>query len=296
MIKGIDLSTFQKDVDYKRLKDEGIEFAIIRCGYGKENSQKDDMFETHYKGLKEAGIKVGGYLYSYCSSVENAIKEAENCLYFIQGKEFDLPIFYDLEDKVTRKLGKEAITQIAINFCERIKKAGYKVGVYANLDWFTNYLKVYELINRGYKIWLAQWNVQNPTSYFPYNFWQYTNKMQVARLTCDGNYCKNEEILKDVTKQIVRKSNEEIADEVIAGKWGNGYERKVRLTQDRYNYIQIQEIVNQKLKNNRKSDEEIANEVIRGLWGNGQDRKNRLAKEGYNYQNVQKIVNQKLSK
>ena len=97
------------------------------------------------------------------------------------------------------------------------------------------------------------------------------------------------------------KSNETIADEVISGAWGNGHERKDRLTAAGYNYSAIQSIVNKKLgagsapASNRKSNETIANEVIRGDWGNGQDRKNRLTAAGYDYSAIQAIVNRKLS-
>lgn len=291
MIKGIDLSTYQKQVDYKKLKEEGIEFAIIRCGYGKDRSQKDVMFETHYKGCKEAGIKLGCYLYSYVTSTINAELEAENCLEFIRGKEFELPIFYDLENRMTKTLGKDQITNCAINFCEKIRKAGYEVGVYANLDWFTNYINVYSLIDRGYRIWLAQWGVQEPTSYFPYDIWQFTNNLQIAGIKCDGNYCKNIFTISDN-----KKSNEELAEEVIKGLWGNGEERKYKLTVAGYNYTQIQEIVNSKLLPKKKTNTQIADEVIKGLWGNGQERKDRLREAGYDYTAVQKIVNRKLSK
>ena len=143
--KGIDISVWQKDVDYSKLKSQGIEFAIIRCGYGKNASQKDNMFEKHFEGLKKAGIKMGVYLYSYVTSIENAKLEAKNCLNFIKGKKFDLPVFYDLEDKLTKVLGKNIITNCALTFCEEIEKAGYKAGVYANLDWFTNYIDVWKL-------------------------------------------------------------------------------------------------------------------------------------------------------
>ena len=98
-----------------------------------------------------------------------------------------------------------------------------------------------------------------------------------------------------------KKSNEEIANEVIAGQWGNGNDRKNRLANAGYDYNTIQNIVNKKLngsssttKNNTKSNETIAQEVIDGAWGNGEDRKNRLTQAGYNYNVIQSIVNQKL--
>lgn len=297
MYKGIDISTWQKNVDYSKLKEQGIEFAIIRCGYGKDNSQKDTMFETHYKGLKEAGIKVGAYLYSYCSNVNNAVLEAKNCLQFIKGKSFELPIFYDLEDKITKVLGKEAITQIAINFCEEIQKAGYVAGIYASLDWFNNYIDINK-VNK-YKIWLAQWEVSKPTANFKYNYWQYTSSGQIEGISgrVDMNYCYDdisisvENVEKPVEKS---KSNEELADEVIKGLWGNGQERKDRLTTAGYNYNEVQDIVNKKLS--KKSNEQIANEVIKGLWGNNPQRKQKLIQAGYDYNAIQKIVNQKMSK
>ena len=94
-----------------------------------------------------------------------------------------------------------------------------------------------------------------------------------------------------------KKSIDIIADEVIAGKWGNGTDRKINLENAGYNYQEVQNKVNEKLganTSNKKTNEEIANEVIKGLWGNGQERKDKLAQAGYDYSAIQKIVNQKL--
>ena len=102
---------------------------------------------------------------------------------------------------------------------------------------------------------------------------------------------------KDYIKQTPKKSNEEIAKEVIAGKWGNGTERKEKLIKAGYNYNEVQKIVSQLLnKTSKKSNEEIAKEVIKGLWGNGAERKKRLQAAGYNYNEVQKIVSKLLKK
>ena len=91
-----------------------------------------------------------------------------------------------------------------------------------------------------------------------------------------------------------KKSNEEIAAEVIAGKWGNGTERQKRLSQAGYDYSAIQSIVNKKLSPSKKSVDEIAREVIHGDWGNGTERKNRISAAGYDYSAVQKRVNELL--
>ena len=195
-MKGIDISTWQRNINYNELKLNGIEFAIIRCGFGKNESQKDDMFEKHYAGLKNAGIKVGAYLYSYASTVEGAKLEAENCLKFIKGKQFDLPIFYDLEDeKYTGIASKETITQMAIVFCETIIKNGYQAGIYANLNWFNNKMYVDRLLN--YNIWLAQWS-NKPSANFRVDIWQYTSKGDLSCISglvdmdiCYKNYSQD---------------------------------------------------------------------------------------------------------
>ena len=284
-MKGIDISEFQENVNYLKLKEQGIEFAIIRLGYGKNISQKDSMFETHFKGLKNAGIKVGAYLYSYAYVKEGAKLEAENTLEIIKGKQFDLPIFYDMEESKQALLGKEVLTEMANEWCRIIKNAGYKAGVYANLNWFKNYLNPYEIASEFNFIWLALWNNdEKPNVQFPVAFWQYTSNGHLDGIEgrVDLNKCYVESFAQPVDN-VVYKTNEDLAMEVIQGLWGNGGERKDRLTNAGYNYNEIQKIVNEKLLGNKKSNEDLAAEVIQGLWGNGQDRKNRLTKSDYNY-------------
>lgn len=239
MILGVDLSTHNKNVDYKELKKNGVEFAFIRTGYGKDENQKDAMFETHYKGCIDAGIKVGAYLYSYCTSVENAEKEAYNCLSHIQGKKFNLPIFYDLEEQRTANLGIDAVTQIALTFCKRIRDAGFKSGVYANLNWFRNYIRPDAIKLEKFYIWLAQWG-NEITANFPIDIWQFTNNLD--NLKIDGNYIINNELLYvENVNNNVEKNIKELAVDVIFGKYGNGNERKEKL--GKY-YNEVQEIVN----------------------------------------------------
>lgn len=157
-------------------------------------------------------FQFGVYHYSYVSSLENAVLEAKNCLKFIGNKKFDLPVFYDLEDKITKPLGKDIITKSAITFCEEIEKAGYKAGVYANLDWFTNYIDVNKLIEKGFKIWLAQWNDKS-TADFPINYWQYTSKGNVHGIqgNVDLDICYDDILLTvDNVDNSVEKSRFEV--------------------------------------------------------------------------------------
>ena len=293
-MKGIDISEWQDNVNYLRLKEEGIEFAIIRLGYGKHINQKDKCFEKHYAGFKNVGIKIGAYLYSYAYVKEGAKLEAENTLKIIEGKQFDLPIFYDMEESKQANLGKDTLTDMANEWCRIIKNAGYNAGVYANLNWFKNYLNPYDIKKQNNYIWLALWNNnENPNVSFPVDFWQYSSKGKLDGI--QGFVDLDKSYTKDFLQPVENlKSNEEIATEVIQGKWGNGQERKNRLTQAGYNYKEIQKIVNYRLFGNKKSNEEIATEVIQGKWGNGQERKNKLTQAGYNYKEIQKIVNERL--
>ena len=247
-MKGIDISEYQDNVDYMKLKESGIEFAIIRLGYGKNFSQKDSCFEKHYAGLKYAGIKVGAYLYSYAYVKEGAKLEAENTLKIIEGKTFDLPIFYDMEESKQASLGRNVLTNMANEWCRIIKEAGYKAGVYANLNWFKNYLDPYSIKDEKNYIWLALWNnSDSPNVVFPVDFWQYTSDGHVeginGRVDMDISYIED---YPQNNPQPVQKSNEELANEVIEGKWGNGEERKRRLTEAGYNYEEIQRLVNEK--------------------------------------------------
>ena len=244
MKKGIDISVWQDNINYDRLKSSDIEFVIIRDGYGKNKSQKDKLFEKHYQGVKNAGLKVGAYHYSYMTSIDGAKAEAYQCLEFIKDKKFDLPIFIDIEEKRTANLGKDTVTKGVIEFCKIIKNAGYEAGVYANLNFFRNFIDANTIINNGFKIWLAEWS-NKISANFKVDYWQYTSKGQVNGISgnVDLDYKIEEETPSNSTPS--KKTIEELAKEVIEGKWGNGQERKDKLTNAGYNYDEVQKRVNE---------------------------------------------------
>ena len=148
-ISCVDISEFQQGINFNKMKNDGIKAVIIRAGYGRESSQKDSMFESHYKNAKSENMMIGVYWYSYADSVGDAEKEAKACLECINNKSLDMPIYYDLEDNSQTKLGKAKLTEIAERFCETIKKSNYRAGVYANLNWFNNYLD-YDKLKKKY--------------------------------------------------------------------------------------------------------------------------------------------------
>ena len=192
----VDISEFQQGINFNKMKNDGIKAVIIRAGYGRESSQKDCMFESHYRNAKAAGLKIGVYWYSYADSAGDAEKEAKACLECINNKSLDMPIYYDLEDNSQTKLGKAKLTEIAERFCETIKKSNYRAGVYANLNWFNNYLD-YDKLKSKYSIWLAQYNSVNELNC---DIWQNSSTGRVSGYgkNIDTNIIFNENVFENV--------------------------------------------------------------------------------------------------
>ena len=192
----VDISEFQQGINFNKMKNDGIKAVIIRAGYGREASQKDSMFESHYRNAKAAGLKIGVYWYSYADSVDDAEKEARACLACIGGKALDMPVYYDMEDNFQTHLSKPTLTAIAEHFCNTVKANGYKVGVYANLNWFTNYLDYNRLKNK-YSIWLAQYNDR---AELDCDIWQNSSTGRVSGYgkNIDTNIIFNENVFENV--------------------------------------------------------------------------------------------------
>ena len=187
--KGIDVSSWQGKPDWTKVKKSGIEFAILRI-HQKDGS--DASFEHNYKGCKANAIPIGGYKYSYALTPAQALEEAEDTLSVLAGRGLDFPVFYDLEWNSQRKLGSESIEKIAETFLNRIKKAGYKVGVYCNMDW---YQKVLTEKLRKYDLWIARYpaddngTIQERLRPDIGVGWQYSSKGKVSGIT--GNVDMN---------------------------------------------------------------------------------------------------------
>lgn len=154
-IKGIDVSSYQGKPDWTKAAKSGIKFAILRIH---QKTGVDSSFEHNYKNCRSSGLLVGGYKYSYALTPAQAIDEAEAVIEVLNGRGLDFPVFYDLEWSNQRKLGKQAIENIAAAFLTRIKKAGYKVGIYCNLDWYNNVLTD---SLKQYDCWIARYPVKD---------------------------------------------------------------------------------------------------------------------------------------
>ena len=187
--KGIDVSYHNGTIDWKRVKQSGVEYAIIRCGYGTNDKNQDDKkWEENVKGCIDNNIPYGVYLYSYADTVEKASSEADHAIRLLQGKKLKYPVYYDLEeDKLRDKISKKTIADIAQTFCDKLSAKGYTVGIYANKDWFTNYLTDSRFNN--WTKWVAQYNtVCNYKG--KYDMWQCSSTGRVPGISgnVDLNY------------------------------------------------------------------------------------------------------------
>ena len=175
-MKGIDVSVHNGDIDWNKVKSAGIEFAILRAGFGRLEKQKDEKFEQNYAGAKAAGIPVGAYWYSYAMTPEEAELEVDVFLKVIKGKQFEFPVYFDLEEKKQFDLGKEKVSAIMRAFLEKVEKAGYFVGLYGSASSLTTHTA--DDIKSHYTIWLAHW--VDKTNYGgAYAVWQYSEKGKV---------------------------------------------------------------------------------------------------------------------
>ena len=188
--KCIDVSTWQGSIDFNKVKSAGYNYVIIRAGYGKEKSQKDNMFETNYKKAKSAGLKVGAYWFSYAMSPSTATAEADACLSCIKGKKFELPVYYDMEYQPAMSTSNSNYTKMAVNFCNKLKSNGFKSGVYSSASVYDYLLNRKTLKNNGISIWNAEWYIKPSITC---DVWQYSEKGQVNGISSsvDMNYIHN---------------------------------------------------------------------------------------------------------
>lgn len=187
--KGIDVSAHQGRIDWNSVKNDGIDFAIIRCGYGQDRTSQDDLcFAQNIMGCKAAGIPYGIYFYSYALSENDVYSEAQHVIRLIKTTNANptFGIWFDMEDADTYKQrygmpSNGTLVNMCKIFCDELSNNGYSnVGIYANLDWFTNRLNDSKLDK--YEKWVAEWG---PKCNYkkPYSIWQYSNAGHVNGIT-----------------------------------------------------------------------------------------------------------------
>lgn len=261
---GIDISTWQRNMDLSQAKREGVEFAIIRGMYG---NGKDVHFESLYSKAKAQGFGVGAYQWGRACNIAQAREEAQlfvdNCL---KGKQFEYPIYYDVEDNILIRLSVQELTDLISAWCEVIERNGYYAGIYMNQSCFNSEVNGAELASK-YTQWRACWTTKENKPIA--QMWQFggeTNLVRtniVAGQVCDQDYAYEDfpaimiqaglngfsKVTNNDVIETPKKSIDELAREVIDGKWFNREDRKTALTNAGYDYDKVQAKVNEILNN-----------------------------------------------
>ncbi len=172
--KGVDVSEHNGRIDWEAMRADGIDFAILRCGYGMDyTSQDDDYWEYNVSECERLDIPYGVYLYSYATSTSRASSEADHALRLLQGHNPQMPVFYDLEESsMASTSNRSLLASMAQTFCDTLTDAGYEAGVYANLNWWNNYLT--DSTFNYWERWVAQYNYRCDYS-GAYATWQCTS-------------------------------------------------------------------------------------------------------------------------
>lgn len=260
-LKIIDVSEFNGVINWKNVA-KSCDGAIIRVGYRGYSAgtlKEDERARVNLKEASEAGVPIGVYFYTQAISEAEAREEAKFTINMIKGYKMALPVFIDSEDATSDqrgradngKLSKSARTSILKAFCTEVQKEGYAGGVYAGEWWTNTLLNARELAN--FYLWIAKYSSEEPHLTVSWDAWQYASTGIIDGV---AGYCDISEfynITLTASKETKKKkSNSKIAEEVIAGKWGNGSKRKKALEKAGYDYEAIQKLVNEKLKAKEK--------------------------------------------
>lgn len=332
MKKGIDISYFQGNIDFKKVKADGIEFIIPRCGYGKSN--KDSKFSEYVAGALAAGIEIPAiYHFSYALNEENAREEARQAVKFAQ--EAGLPketiIFFDLEydsvdyaKKYAVNLDKARCIAHTNAFCQEVQNHGYRTGIYANHDYLN---RMYDDVTiKKYIFWYANWNGgKTPSVKCAFHQWSEKGRVNGINGNVDMDYYYGGADA-PAKEPMTAEEIDKVAKEVLDGKYGNGGTRKSKITAAGYDYNAVQKRVNEILAEQSEANgvdefvaerekatpeaeptsvtpkptpkftiEEMVQKVINGEYGNGDERKQKLEAEGYDYRKIQNAVNKAIA-
>lgn len=245
---GIDISKHNGNINLEQYKGQ---FVIIRVGYG--HFHLDEKFERNVNECKRLGIPFGVYHYSYALNEADAEAEARGVLNAIAKYKNDIKVgvWFDMEDadgykkKHGFKFSNSTIAPICFKFCKMIEDAGYYSGIYTSSSW----LQYVNGLNDRFDKWVANWSKNDGTQHT--NTSQYGTLQQYTSKPLDKNvmYADLSRYSRGNTTPVKPqpKPIDQIADEVIAGQWGNGADRKKRLTDAGYNYDAVQKAVNQKM-------------------------------------------------
>lgn len=185
---GIDMSQWQGNVDWEKIKSSGVKFVMLRLGYGKgrygsKSCTLDSKFKSYVKGAKSVGLPIGIYFYSYAKTPAQALKEAEYTIEQLDGIDVSFPVAYDIEDAaILEATSKAARTEMCRTYMETIKAAGYTPMFYCNQTWYDQYLNAEQL--KDYEFWYARYTYVEPDrKNYPCGMWQATSTQKLSGIT-----------------------------------------------------------------------------------------------------------------
>lgn len=180
MAKVIDVSKWQESIDFDKVKSAGVEAVILRCNNWNKytNSvEKDPRFEEYYTKAKAAGLKVGAFYYTWQCDVLGARKDAELCMEYLRGKQFEYPIYFDLEWHKALSKGKSVCSAMVEAFCNALEEQGYFAGLYISRSPLQTHIT--ENVANRYALWIAEYGVNKPNYNGTYGMWQYSDSGRI---------------------------------------------------------------------------------------------------------------------
>lgn len=259
-VMGIDVSHYQGAIDWKKVHDSGKRFAILKCMYEAQSHRIDETFEDNYRKSGIYGISRGVYIFIGRCSINNPLADARALVGHLKDRPLEYGIWLDYESEFLRKLGKDKIIKLTYVYADAFRESGYHVGIYCNKDWYDHVIP--EQLKKDFDFWIARYKKNDDGSYNKSSTlrpsyervvaWQYSSKGKVPGINTlvdlDVDF---DGIVNLIGSDPYKKSNEEIAQEVLQGKWGTRTStptRKTMLTRAGYDYSAIQKIVNDILK------------------------------------------------
>ena len=257
---GIDVSHYQGKIDWKSVKAQGKQFAIMKCMYEAKSHRIDETFERNYMHCGIYGISRGVYIFIGRESIADPVEDANALLRHLDNRSLEYGIWLDYESSHLRALGKDKIKELTYIYADKFRAAGYYVGIYCNQDWYNNV--IHPDLKNDFDFWIARYPLKDDgeyhaTSKLKPNYrqavaWQYSSKGHLqgigAPVDMDVDF---DGIVNLVADKPGRKTNEEIAKEVIRGLWGTAHTRPTRkelLKRAGYDYEQIRKLVNKYYK------------------------------------------------
>jgi len=253
---GIDVSHYQGKINWHKVAADGKRFAILKCMYEAQSHRIDETFEDNYRGAGAYGLARGVYIFIGGASIADPVSDANALLSHLKGRPLEYGIWLDYESDKLAALGVSKIKDLTYIYANMFRQAGYYCGIYCNKVWYENL--IHDSLKSDFDFWLARYpkndlGAYNPTSKLRPSYkmavaWQYSSKGKVDGIK--GNVDLDidfDGVVNLIAKEPYKKTDEQIAIEVLEGKWGTAKtkpSRKELLTRAGYDYNQIQKIVN----------------------------------------------------